>query len=107
MLGAREADRLHDAIEHLAVVDLDDVVAALDAEALHGIGREHADLGVSRDALRSDGIGIELRELAEAARSRLLIAPDGTCRVTAVGLGELVVVLGDETGERRRQVIAQ
>ena len=46
------ADRLHHAVEHLAVVDLDDVVAALDAERLHRVGSEHADLGIGRDRSR-------------------------------------------------------
>src|SRR5690606_6315356 len=46
VLRSRETYRLHHAIQHLAVVDLDHVVAARDAKALHGVGSEHADLGI-------------------------------------------------------------
>jgi hypothetical protein len=39
-------DRLHDAVQNLAVVDLDHILAALEAERLHRVGGHHADLRV-------------------------------------------------------------
>ena len=56
------------------VVDLDDVLATLDAEGFQRVSGEHAHLGIRRDALGTDGIGVELRELAEAAGAGLLVA---------------------------------
>ena len=75
-----ESNRLQHAIEHLSVVDLDHVIAALDAERFQRVGREHAHLGIRRDALGADRIGVELHELAEAAGARLLVAIDGADR---------------------------
>ena len=103
----RRADRLHHAVEHLATVDLDHVVAARDAERLQRVGRQHADLGVGGDVVGADRVGVELGELAEAAGAGLLVAPHGADGVAAEGLGQPVEVLGDVAGERRGQVVAQ
>ena len=107
VLLAPQPDRLHHAVEHLAVVDLDHIVAARDAERFHAVGGHHADFGVGGDAGRADRVGVELHELAIAARPRLLVAEHRAGAVAAVGLGQAVVVFGDEAGERRGQVIAQ
>ena len=74
VLRAAEADRLHHAVENLAVVDLHAIVAARDAELLQRVGRHHAQFGVGGGAGRADRVGVELQELAEAARTRLLVA---------------------------------
>jgi len=66
--------RLQHAVEHLAVVDADNVVATLDAERLHHVSHHHRHFGIRRDAWRADGIGVELHELAEAAGAGLLVA---------------------------------
>ena len=100
-------DSLHHAVEHLAVVDLDHVVAALDAQRLQRVGRQHADLGVGGDVVRAHRVGVELGELAEAAGARLLVAPHGADGVAAEGLGQALEVLGHVAGERRGQVVAQ
>ena len=80
---------------------------ALDAEGFHGIGHHHAGFGVGLDARRTDGVGIELHELAEPARARLFVAVDITDAIGAIGQLDLVDILRDVTGHRRRQVIAQ
>ena len=74
ILVAAKADRLQHAVQHLAVVDADDVVAARDAERFHHVGHHHRHFGVGGDARRADRVGVELHELAEAARARLLVA---------------------------------
>ena len=102
-----DADLLHDAVEHLAVVDADDVLAARDAELLQRVGGHHAHLRIGGDGSRADRVGVELHELAEAARSRLLVAEHPAGPVAAIGLGQALVVLRDVAGERRRQVVAQ
>ena len=68
------ASRCLHAIEYFAAIDFDHVIAALDAERFQRIGRQHAHLRVRGDAIRSHGVGVELDELAEAARSRLFVA---------------------------------
>ena len=107
VLLAAEPDRLHHAVEHLAVVDLDHVVAALDPERLQAIGGHHADLGIGGRRRRADRVGVELHELAEAARARLLVAKHPAGAIGAIGLRQPVVILGDIARERRGQVIAQ
>jgi hypothetical protein len=102
-----EADRLHDAIEDFSVVDLDDVVAALDPDALEGVGRHHADLGVGRDRGRADRVGVELHELAEAPRPGLLVAEHEAGTIAAVRLRQRIEVLGHVARERRGEVVAQ
>ncbi len=52
-------------------------------------------------------IGVELHELAEAARARLLIAEHPALAIAPIGHGERLLVLGDIAGERCGQVIAQ
>ena len=95
------------AVEHLAVVDLDDVVAALDAEALHGVGGHHADFSVRRDGGRSHSIGVELHELAEAAGAGLFVAKHEARAKAAIGLGQLVEMLRHIAGQRRGEIVAQ
>ena len=102
-----DADLLQNAVEHLAVVELDHVLAARDAELLQRIGHQHAGFGVGGDVVGADRIGIELHELAEAARAGLLVAEDVAVVIAAEGLGQFLEVLGDIAGQRRRQVIAQ
>ena len=89
IVRAAEADRLHDPVEHLAVVDLDDVIAAPDAEPLHAVGRHQAHLGIGRDRAGADRIGVELQELPEPPRARLLVAEHRSGPIGAVGLGRV------------------
>ncbi len=105
--GSAEADRLHHAVENLAVVDLDAIVAARDAELLQRVGGHHAEFGVGGGAGRADRVGVELQELAEAARARLLVAEHGAAAIGAIGLGQALEMFGEMAGERRGQVIAQ
>ncbi len=107
VLGAAEADGFHHAVEHLAVVDLHDIGPARDAERLHAVRRHHADLGVRRRGRRPHRVGVELHELAEPARTRLLVAEHPAGAIAAIGLGQPLVVLRDIAGERRGQVVAQ
>ena len=104
---AAEADGFQHAVEHLAVVDLDHVLAARDAERLHRVGRHHADLGIGRRRRAAHRVGVELHELAEAARARLLVAEHPAEAIAAIGLGQRVEILGDIARERRGQVVAQ
>ncbi len=85
ILLAAEPDRFHDAVEHLAVVNPDHVVAARDAQRLHRVGHHHAHLGIRLDAGGAHRIGVELHELAEAAGARLLVAEDVAGAIGAVG----------------------
>ena len=103
---AREADSLHDAVEHLPVVDLDDVLAG-QAELFQRIGHQHADLGIRRDGARADDVGIALHELAETAGTGLLVAEDVAGAEAAVGLGDCVEMFGHVPGQRRGEVVAQ
>jgi hypothetical protein len=102
-----ETGGLQHAVEHLAVVDLDDVIAAPDAKPLERVGRHHADFRIGGHGGRAHRVGVELHELAEAARPRLLVAEDKTRAIAAIGLGQLVVILGDVTGQRRGEIVAQ
>jgi hypothetical protein len=67
--------------------------------------RDH--LGVRGRARRADAVGVALNKLAEAAGSRLFIAPDLAELIAAKRLGEILEMLGGEAGERRGQIIAQ
>ena len=51
--GVEEAGDLHDSVQHLAVVDADQVVAARDAGGLERLAEHRAHLGVGGDARRS------------------------------------------------------
>ena len=104
---AAKVDGFHQAIQHLAVIHLDDIVAALNAQSLHRIRRHHADLGIGRHRGASDRIGIELHELPEASRPRLFVAKHPALAIAAIGLGQRVEILRDITRQRRGQVIAQ
>src|SRR3569833_2074230 len=73
-LVAAKPDRLHHAVEDLAVVALDRVVAARNAQRFHCIRGHHAHLGIRGRRAGADRVGIELHELAKAAGARLLIA---------------------------------
>ena len=59
---------LQHAIENLAAADLHHIVAARNAEGLERVGGEHAQLGIGGDRGGADRVGVELHELAEAAR---------------------------------------
>ena len=82
-------------------------MAARNAQGLHRVGHHHRHFGVRRDIRRADDIGVELHELAEAARARLLVAEDVARAVAAIGLGQALVILRHMAGERRGQIIAQ
>ena len=56
---------------------------------------------------RADRIGVELHELAEAARARLLVAEHAARAIAAIGLRQLVEIFRDMAGQRRGQVVAQ
>ena len=55
----------------------------------------------------ADRVGVELGELAEAPRSRLLVAPHRANLIAAEGLGQALKILGDVAGERRGQIVAE
>jgi hypothetical protein len=55
----------HHAVQNLAVVHADDVLAARNAQGFHGVGHHHAHLSIRLDAGRADRVGVELHELAE------------------------------------------
>src|SRR5262249_54061156 len=55
----------------------------------------------------ADGVGVELGDLAEAARPRLLVPPHRPHLIAAEGLRQSLVVLGDIAGERRGEVVAE
>ena len=61
-------------------------------------------LGVGNRALGPDGVEIALDELAEPALCGALASKNGANGVALEGLSQLVDVLGDEPGERDRQV---
>ena len=103
---AAEADGFEHAVEHLAVVHLDHVLA-FEAERFHGVGRHHADLGVRRRRRATHRVGVELHELAEAAGAGLLVAEHPAEAIAAIGFRQRVEILGDVTRERRGQVVAQ
>ncbi|ESZ77685.1 hypothetical protein X726_10535 [Mesorhizobium sp. L103C105A0] len=107
ILIAAKADRFQHAIEHLAIVDADDVVAALDAERFHHVGHHHRHFSISRDARCADGVSVELHELAEAAGAGLFVAEHPAGAVAAIGLRQSLKILGDITRRRRGQVVAQ
>ena len=77
------------------------------AQRLHRVRRHHANLGVGRGRRGADRVGVELHELAEAARPRLLVPENPAGAVAAVGFRQRVVVLGDVAGERGGQVVAE
>ena len=102
-----DAGDLHGAVQHLAIVDADQIVAARDPRRLQRLGEHGADLGVRRDRGGADGVGVALVELPEAPRPRLLVAPDRTDLIAAVGVRQAHPVLGEDPRERRGQVVAQ
>lgn len=88
MVGQVNANGFQKTIEHLPVIDLYDIVAALDAKGFERVGSEHADLGIGGDVVSTDGVGIELGELAETAGTWLLVAVHGAGRIAAERLGQ-------------------
>ena len=106
-LISRKAGGFHDAVKNLPVVDLDHIVATLDAERLERIRRQHANLGICRDAVGANRIGIELHELAIAPRARLLVAINRAISVTPERFRQPVEILRHVTRQWRRQIIAQ
>ncbi len=62
------------------------------------------DLGVGQGALGADGVEVALDELAEPALGGTLAPEDRADGVPLERLAQLVDVLGDEPGERDRQV---
>src|SRR3984885_915250 len=104
---AGKPDAVEYAVEHFAVIHLHNVAAARNAERFDGVGRHHAHFRIGRRRSRTDGVGIELHELAEAARARLFVAIDMADAIAAIGFRQRVEILGDITGERRGQIVAQ
>ena len=58
-----------------AVVELDDVVAALQAQGFQRVGQHHQQFGIGGGRVAAHRVGVELGEFAIAARARLLVAP--------------------------------
>ena len=56
---------------------------------------------------RAHRVGVELHELAEAARARLLVAEHPADAIAAIGLRQRVEILRHVARERRGQVVAQ
>ena len=96
----------HDTVDDLAVIHPDHIVAARNAERFHRIGHHHAHFGVRLDTGGADRVGVELHELAEAARAGLFVAEDIAGAVGAVGQLDIVEIFRNMTGKRRRQVVA-
>ena len=90
---ATQTDRLKHPIQHLPTIDLDYIVAALHAQRFQRIRRQHAHLGVRRDAVRANRVGIKLHELAEAPRAGLFIAVDIPERIPPKRLRQPVEIL--------------
>jgi len=57
--------------------------------------------------LPRDRIGIELHELAEPPRPRLLVAKYVARPVAAIGFRQFVEIFRDIAGERRGEIVAQ
>src|SRR6478609_2087458 len=104
---APEPDRLQHTIKHLAIVHLHHVAAAWNAQRLHGVGSHHAHLGIGGHCGRADGVGVELHELAKAARARLLVTEHPAFAIAAIGFWQLFEILRDVARERRGQVVTQ
>src|SRR4029077_15089794 len=102
-----DADRISHPIEHLAVIHLDHIGAARDAERFHRVGGHHAHFGIRSGRRRTHGVGIELHELAEAAGTRLLVAVDVTDAIAAVGFWQRLEIFRNVARERRGQIVAQ
>ena len=107
ILLAAETDRFERPVEDLAVVDLHHIAAAGNAERFHGIRRHHAHLGIGGRRRRADGVGVELHELAEATRTRLLVAEYPPETIGTIGLRQRVKVFRDIARQRRGQIVAQ
>ena len=97
----------HHPVQHLAVVHPHDVIAARNAHLFQRIGQHGANLGIRRHRGTAHRIGIALVELAEAARTRLFVAPDRTHRIAPIRAGQIVAELGGNPCQRGSQVIAQ
>ena len=106
-LKVRDPCRLHHAVEHLAVVDADDVVTTRDAQRFHGVGHHHAHFGIGLDARCANNIGVELHELAETAGAGLFVAKHPAGAIAAIGQLNVVEIFGDMAGQRCGQIIAQ
>ncbi len=91
----------------MRLLTLIDVIAALDAQRFQRIRRHHAEFGIGRGRGCADRIGIELHELPEAARPRLLVAKHIAGAIAAIGFRQPVEILRHIAGERRGQIIAQ
>ena len=105
--GSSSPADLHDAVQHLAIVDADRVVAARDPRRLQRLAQHRAHLGVRRDGRRPHGVRIALVELPEPPRPRLLVAPDRPHLVPPVRRRQRHPVLRIHPRQRRRQVVAQ
>ena len=86
-IGGTDADLLQNTVKHLAVIELDHVLTARDAELFQRVSHQHAGFRVSSHIVGTDGVGIELHELAEAARARLLVAEDVAVVIAAERFG--------------------
>ena len=105
--GVENARDLHHPVQNLAVVDLDHIVAAGNADGLQGVRQHGANLRVGRDRSAANRVGVALIELPEPARPGLFVAPDRAHGVAAVGRGQVVAVLRRHPRQRRGQVVAQ
>ena len=105
--GLGDAHGVEHAVQHLAVVHPDQVVAARNPDDLHAIRQHGADLGVGSHARRADCICIALIKLTKPARPRLFIAPDLPHSVSSIGRRQVISVLRENTRQRGRQVITQ
>lgn len=107
ILLAAETDGFHDAIEHLAIVDANDIVATRNTERFQRIGHHHAHFGIRLHAGSAHRIGIELHELPETAGAGLFIAEHITGAIGAVWQLDFIEVFRHMTGERRGEIVAQ
>ena len=103
----RDARGAQEAVEQLAIVDLQQI--GVGGQARGGVaGHRHGDdLRIGLGTRRADRVGVALDELALAPGPGLLVAPHRTEGIAPERLGQAVPVLGREAGQRGGQVVAQ
>ncbi len=99
-----DAETAQQAVEQLAVIDTKLRGNAGRLETRHG---QCHHFGVGFGSIGADGIGVALDEFTQTAGPRFFVAIDRAEGVTAKRLGQAFPVLRRETGQRRRQVVAQ
>jgi hypothetical protein len=82
-------------------------VEIVEAELGQHVGRRGADLGFDHRGRRPDGVDVALVELAEPALGRTVGPPHRLDLIALEEARQLRLVMGDDAGQRHRQVVAQ